>query len=840
MTAEDSAAASVTRSYGRSLKDFCDTDLRETDHGLHDGEERLLVAAKNGKPCKLGDDPCDTPEAETKQNFVRASFVRFLALGGDADHPVHEKGVQLECAWIGDDIGGGGGDLDLASSKNVLPLFLKHCKFAGDIDLRDAHTRTIDLGGSVVKGGIEARGAFIQGTLYLGSLSDAAESDPEAGKGFEAKGGMNLVDATIKGSLECHNAKFGPRKNKYGSEEGTAIFASRAKISGSIFLQQTFSAGGPTVFRDANIGGNFECSGGEFAKIGDRTADTAGGDNDRAKRAIDCQGAKIGGGVIFRKTTKQDKNFKATGEIYFVDAVIGGSFQCHGAVMSNPGGDALICSRMSVTGSVFMHQGFRAEGQVSFRRATIGGHFECSGGSFKGNAPDINKPKELLAIDCQGAKIGGSVNLRRPKDKRDGNTFRAEGEVRFVDAEVAGSFECHGAEIENHGADALGCSRIKIGGSVLMIDNFVTIGRVSFRRADVGGNFDASCGTFSNVFGQALSCESIHITGRVLLGFQSRSSREINQGDHAAGSENSCTPFIAKGKVDFSGAQIEGDFECLGGKFRGDSVATGDPRNRVAIDCQSAKIGGSVKLRKHEGMYKPKGMDRLIEKSFEASTSFEADAEVRFIDATVGGSFECHSAIIKSFGGGDALGCSRIEVGGSVLLIDGFSSQGKVKFSRADVGGNFDASNGTFVNKGGAALSCDNIHVTGDVLLGLKSDSSRIRGGVGTKSAKPTGAGASDASGDRENGGEKKKAHFKAEGEVDFSGAQIEGDFEGEGGHFINPMRRSETGEKRRECASALKLRRADIAGALRLGEKPLGAHSFHPVIWGGLDPAWR
>ncbi len=833
MTAGESAAASVTRSYGRSLEDFFDTDLRKTDHGLYDGEERLLVAAKNGKPCKLGDEPCGTPEAKTEQNFVRASFVRFLALGGDADHPVHEKGVQLECAWIGDDIGGGEGDLDLANCKSVLPLFLTYCKFAGNIVLTDAHTRTIDLEGSVVEEGIEARGAFIEGTLYLRSLSD-----PEARKGFQAKGGMNLVDATIKGSLECHNAKFGVRRNKYGSEEGTAIFASRAKIAGSVFLQRTFSADGPTVFRDANIGGNFECSGGEFAKIGGRTADTAAGDSARARRAIDCQGAKIGGGVIFRQTTKEDKNFIAEGEICFIDTVIGGSFECHGAVMNNPGGDALICSRMDVTGSVFMHKGFRAEGQVSFRRATIGGHFECSGGTFNGNAPDSGEPKVFRAIDCHGAKIGGSVYLKRPQNERSGNAFRAKGEVRFIDAEVAGSFECHGAVIKNRGADALGCSRIKVGGSVLMIDNFLTKGRVSFRRADVGGNFDASCGTFLNMGSQALACESIHVIGHVLLGLQSKSSHTVAEGtagseasatvsgSHEDGSRNSCTRFIAKGKVDFSGAQIEGDFECLGGNFSGDTSATGNPRDRVAIDCQGAKVGGSVKLREYEELYRPGGKIPPIEKAFEAT------GEVRFIDATVGGSFECHGARIRN-PEADALGCSRIEVGGSVLLIDAFSSQGEVKFSRADVGGNFDASNGTFVNRGGAALSCDNIHVTGDVLLGLKSDSSRSRRKIGANSTETTGASASDSSVDRENGGEKKKAHFKAEGEVDFAGARIEGDFDGEGGHFINPKRRSKTGEKSRECANALKLRRADIGGALRLGEN---AHSFHPVIWGGLD----
>ena len=86
------------------------------------------------------------------------------------------------------------------------------------------------------------------------------------------------------------------------------------------------------------------------------TADTAAGDSARARRAIDCQGAKIGGGANLRQTTKEDKNFIAEGEICFIDTVIGGSFECHGAVMNSPGGDALICSRMDVTGSVFMHQ----------------------------------------------------------------------------------------------------------------------------------------------------------------------------------------------------------------------------------------------------------------------------------------------------------------------------------------------------------------------------------------------------------------------------------------------------------------------------------------------------
>jgi hypothetical protein len=562
--------------FGRSLQNFGD---------LYPAEELLLEAAINGTACDLGsqvpNEPVlglDNPDDRHKPNFVRAEFVRFLALGGDEAKLVYEKGVRLQGAWIGNK----DEDIDLTSCKNVLPLFLNYCRINGNIVLRDARTGTVDLDYSIVEGGIEARGAFIKGSLYLRSLRENIF--------FEAKKGMDLVDATIEGSLECHNAKFHPRDSEFETEKGTAIFASRVNISGSVFLQQTFSADGPTVFRNARIGGNFECSGGSFDKV--RIEENKKTDA-RAKRAIDCQGAKIGGGVFFRQRDKRQKgtNFRANGEICFIDTQIGGSFECHGAEIHNTRGSALICSRSNVTGTVFLHEGFKAEGSVIFRRATIGGHFECSGGTFLGSAPDPTKPDNWLAIDCQGAKIGGSVYLRKDeagisKDETDAKkTFFASGQVRFIDADIAGSFECHGAAIENKEKDALGCSRIKVGGSVLLIDGFSADGEVSFRRADVGGNFDASNAKFYNMSAgssRALSCEGIHVTGDVLLGMASGSSRDHMESaskcatdtaskklaagsNHEAAGENK--HFRAEGQVDFSGAQIEGDFDGEGGHF---------------------------------------------------------------------------------------------------------------------------------------------------------------------------------------------------------------------------------------------------------------------------------
>ncbi|MGO9486237.1 MAG: hypothetical protein ACLPX9_16915 [Rhodomicrobium sp.] len=563
---------------------------------LYEGEKRLLNDAITGVPCNLqkGLPPESESRPEDQQYFIRARFIRFLALGGDAEHPVHEKGVQLEGAWVGCDPNDSkdGLNIDLESCTEVLPLFLRHCRIFGDIVLRDASTRTVNLQGSKVAGGIEARRAFIRGSLYL-------RDD------FEAEGGMDLVDATILGSLECHDAKFGTRKFKQLKEKGTAIFASRVKISGGVFLHQTFAADGPIVFRDAGVGGNFECSGGHFNKVKTPSETPY---EERAKRAIDCHGIRIGGSVYFRQHENErdfaKKNFYADGEVCFIDSKISGSFECHGASMQNPGGIALICSRATVGGTVFLHEGFESRGDVIFRRARIGGNFECSGWEFNGDVNDTTQ--KMVAIDCQGAKIGGSVYFRKykntHKDIHEEKCVNARGEICFVDAVVAGSFECHGASIYNRGRDALSCSRINVAGSVFLLDGFNTEGVVSFRRADIGGNFDASYSLFSNKGGKALSCEDIHITGAAYLGLKTASTHD-NKNLHV----NKEAHFVAHGEVDFSGAQIKGDFDCEGGQFINPTQRATEEPNLCAnaLNLRRADIAGALQLGKTNSIERP-------------------------------------------------------------------------------------------------------------------------------------------------------------------------------------------------------------------------------------------
>ncbi len=178
--AASSGCAASEKPTGRSLVDFSGV-YEGTLNGLYPAEEALLIHAKNGSVYVVDKRrPCvSLPEGKggstERPGFIRSAFIRFLALGGDGTHPVHEKGVQVEGAWIGYPLAGKRDldatlttkDIDLESCKNVGRIVLQRCHIDGDIILRDAHTRTIDLQGSYVAGGIEARRARIEGSLYL-------------------------------------------------------------------------------------------------------------------------------------------------------------------------------------------------------------------------------------------------------------------------------------------------------------------------------------------------------------------------------------------------------------------------------------------------------------------------------------------------------------------------------------------------------------------------------------------------------------------------------------------------------------------------------------------------
>jgi len=279
---------------GRMLSDF---------NPLKPLEKKLMDACRKGEIAFIGE---QRPERATEQNIIRSAFLRFLALGGDENAPVHEKGIQLQGAWLD-------GKLDLDGVTLPSGLLLVNCHFNTTPLLHDCRIHgSVTLVGSHVDGLI-ADGMVCSGSVFLSN-------------GFTSSGTVRLLSAQIGGNLDCSAAVF-------DGMGGYALGCDRAVIKGSVFLSDGFTATGTVRLRGAQIAGSLEC---DSAMLDGKNGD-----------ALLCDRATIKGNVFLRD------GFSAVGTVRLSGTQIDGNLECIGAKFNGKGGDALVAESMVVTGSFF-------------------------------------------------------------------------------------------------------------------------------------------------------------------------------------------------------------------------------------------------------------------------------------------------------------------------------------------------------------------------------------------------------------------------------------------------------------------------------------------------------
>ena len=258
------------------------------------------------------------PKRSSRNNRVRADFVRFLALGGDEQAPVHERGVQLSGAWLL-------GHLDLEAVRIGVPLLLEDCRIEA-IEAGHCTLKVLSLRGSELLNGLIGDGLRCEGNMHLAD-------------GFHARGEVRLAGATICGNLNCRGARF------EGDTEPVLSFHS-AHITASVFLTDNFHASGAVSLIGAVIGRSLDCSDGRFESP--------------TGAPLTCDRANIAGSVFM------SSGFHATGTVRLTGAAIGSVLDCRDGHFESTHGHAFYCDSVRIGGGMFFRPLKQAPGYVDF------------------------------------------------------------------------------------------------------------------------------------------------------------------------------------------------------------------------------------------------------------------------------------------------------------------------------------------------------------------------------------------------------------------------------------------------------------------------------------------
>jgi hypothetical protein len=210
-----------------------------------------------------------------------------------------------------------------------------------------------------------------------------------------------------------------------------------------------------------------------------------------------------------------------------------------------------------VRGGVYLRGDFRASGEVRLLGAKIDGDLDCRNGVFinRGHpaAPSVGK-----AISADGIVVQRGVYFNRG--------FKADGEVRLLNARIGGSLNCNGGEFRNPSGGveeagfALAADGVVVGGDVSLGDGFTAEGQVRLLGAQIGGNLDCSNGKIVNPLpaggpgrGKTLVADGAVVRGCIFL----------NDG------------FYSDGDTELIGIRVEKNLECINSTFRGALHARG-------------------------------------------------------------------------------------------------------------------------------------------------------------------------------------------------------------------------------------------------------------------------
>ncbi|WP_349360040.1 hypothetical protein [Stappia sp.] len=334
-------------------------------------------------------------------------------------------------------------------------------------DPSDGRTVRADLLRYLILGGcdgcrVHERGVGLQGAWVAGALDLSFAT---------ARGATLMRNCMLEMGILAPQARL-QRLDLAGSRL-PGLFASRASVSGNVWLARLESAG-PVDLVGAEIGGQLDCDG---AKLD-------GGDGN----ALNAHSATITGGVFLRQ-------LESTGTVDVTSAEIGGQLSCNGAKLDGGDGNALNAQGATITDGVFLLK-LESTGTVDVNSAEIGGQLDCSGAK-------LNDDGGGEALNAQGATITGDVFLEG---------FKSSGEVNLAGAEIGGQLACTGARLDGGGGMALNAHSATITGGVFLL-KLESTGKVNLAGAEIGGQLACNGAKLDGGDGTALNGQRMQVLG---------------------------------------------------------------------------------------------------------------------------------------------------------------------------------------------------------------------------------------------------------------------------------------------------------------------------------------
>lgn len=364
-----------------------------------------------------------------------------VTVGSDEGNAIHGFGVECR------------GNLFLSDSRVRGPIHLPHVNVANDLVANNL-AMDINNSGAAIRldhakfgGNLLMRDLRVKGVVYSTSLSAKGGIDF---RGSEASG-LDLRYATIGLDLLVGRAKL------ESTTQSSALLLAFAKVQGSIFADEALSCLGGMNVSNCTVGGTIYLRDAVLNGIGNA--------------ALRADFLKVGNNLAMVSS-------RITKEVLLDKAAIEGSLDLTKTQINTNGGTALSAIGVTIRGDLRLGNGFNSNGLVRFDRANIFGDaffadckIACASNALSMQAVTLTGDffagfTYTLGCEWLGASFSGSVDLSR--------------------ATIAGDVDLSQATFDK-GEDelALRMNRARVGGTLLMVDQFRATGDVDLRNAQI-------------------------------------------------------------------------------------------------------------------------------------------------------------------------------------------------------------------------------------------------------------------------------------------------------------------------------------------------------------------